>query len=346
MGAGGEQKPDQQKPRTTAGFTPRIYPRPEPYKSSDVYKRAVVRHLGGAAKCVLATKLFWPAYASAAAFWIETRGWSERTFFIVCISLVHSFLYWVINGAFLLCDRRRYLEQYKMERTEAMGPSDALLMQTWRQALIGQLVITPCVLWLLFDFYTRMGLPPALSSPPGALGLAGWYMGCMLFNDWGFYWSHRLAHAKPFYATVHKQHHQYKGTIGFAAEFAGPIEQAFSNQIPTVGFCVLGGAHLAVTCVWLAGRLCQTYEGHSGYCFAGTTLYELGLLGDAAPYHDFHHTVNSGNFGAEYLDHTFGTMDAWLRLGGVEGYLAKKKAGSFGNVLNDAHPSRKKGRAL
>ena len=176
MGSGGDQKPEveQKRARTTAGFTPRIYPRPQPYKNSDVYRRAALRYLGGAAKCVLATKLFWPAYASAASFWTETNGWSERTFFIACISLVHSLLYWTVNGAFLLCDRRRYFERYKMDRTEAMGPSEALLAQTWRQALIGQLLVTPCVLWLLYDFYTRMGLPAVTSTPPGAPAPPPW----------------------------------------------------------------------------------------------------------------------------------------------------------------------------
>ena len=44
---------------------------------------------------------------------------------------------------------------------------------------------------------------------------------------------------------------------------------------------------------------------------------------------DFHHTGNRGNFGAPHLDHFFGTMDCWLDLGGMDGYLEMKanKAG-------------------
>ena len=73
---------------------------------------------------------------------------------------------------------------------------------------------------------------------------------------------------------------------------------------------------------------------------AGTALYRWGLLGDSAPYHDFHHTVNLGNFGAEYLDHMFGTMDKWLQQGGTQGYLARKRAGVVGNVLNEVYSAR------
>ena len=71
-------------------------------------------------------------------------------------------------------------------------------------------------------------------------------------------------------------------------------------------------------------------------------LHKIGLTyAEATAYHDFHHTKNTGNFGSEYLDYFFGSMDAWIAVGGVDGYLAQKRQGNFGNVLNDAHPSRK-----
>lgn len=46
---------------------------------------------------------------------------------------------------------------------------------------------------------------------------------------------------------------------------------------------------------------------------------------DEAIHHDYHHTVNTGNFGTEYMDWLFGTEDGFMASGGVEGYLAKKK---------------------
>ena len=85
---------------------------------------------------------------------------------------------------------------------------------------------------------------------------------------------------------------------------------------------------LSVWFLWLAWRLEQTYEAHSGYCFYGTWLHSIGLTNsEAAAYHDYHHTGNRGNFGASYLDWMHGTMDSWLAEGGIEGYIAKKNHG-------------------
>ena len=47
----------------------------------------------------------------------------------------------------------------------------------------------------------------------------------MLFLDTSFYWSHRLLHHPRLYKHFHKQHHEYRGTIGFAAEYAHFVEQ-------------------------------------------------------------------------------------------------------------------------
>ncbi len=43
----------------------------------------------------------------------------------------------------------------------------------------------------------------------------------------GFYWTHRILHHPVMYKRFHKQHHEYTGTIGFAAEHAHPFEQVF-----------------------------------------------------------------------------------------------------------------------
>merc|ERR1711988_232900 len=102
------------------------------------------------------------------------------------------------------------------------------------------------------------------------------------FNEIFFYIGHRLVHADWLYAKVHKEHHNYTGTIGFAAEHAGPIEQVVSNMMPTLGGCIFFGRHPYVLLVWLFMRLHYTYDGHSGYCFGGTFLSRVGLMSTAS----------------------------------------------------------------
>jgi len=88
-------------------------------------------------------------------------------------------------------------------------------------------------------------------------------------------------------------HHSYKGTIGFAAEYAHPLEDVLSGIIPTTIVCALGGAHFLVWFVWIGVRLEKAYETHSGYCFYGTWLHYIGLTNsEGTAYHDYHHTQN------------------------------------------------------
>ena len=74
----------------------------------------------------------------------------------------------------------------------------------------------------------------------------------MFVNDAGFYWTHRMLHHPSLYARFHKQHHEYKGTIGFAAEYATPFEAFFSNHLPMIVPVCATAMH---PLVWLVFRL-------------------------------------------------------------------------------------------
>jgi sterol desaturase/sphingolipid hydroxylase (fatty acid hydroxylase superfamily) len=110
--------------------------------------------------------------------------------------------------------------------------------------------------------------------------------------------SHRLLHAVPsLYRLIHKQHHQYRGSIGFAAECAHPIEQIVSNQFPTAGGAMLFGFHPLVWLVWLTWRLLQTYESHSGLEIPLPAPFCWMAITDphAVRWHDDHHSINTGS---------------------------------------------------
>ena len=46
-----------------------------------------------------------------------------------------------------------------------------------------------------------------------------------MFLEPAFYFAHRALHHPALYARFHKQHHEYKGSVGFAAEYATLVEQ-------------------------------------------------------------------------------------------------------------------------
>ena len=102
-------------------------------------------------------------------------------------------------------------------------------------------------------------------------------------------------------------------------------------------FCGICAAHADFARSGLARffcRLVQTYEAHSGYCIQDTEVMGLRVnpslwLGGypyGAAVHDFHHTRNAGNYGSDFLDYVFGTMDVWVAEGGLRGYLEGQRA--------------------
>lgn len=319
------------------GMTPRLTPRPKYMKTSKILQDALIKNIRNPLLCVVfSTYVMYPIYKIACNAWIEKFGKdenSERLFFLVSVSVVHTFMYLTWNSIFLYWDRNGIFEKYKLDRVPVMGPEESLITRTWIEAFVGQVLTGPAVLYYLYPLFKYFGAPAFDAPLPSFQRQFLVFVFANVFNGWGFYWTHRLVHSKSLYVWIHKKHHMYKGTIGFAAEYAHPIEQVISNQGPTIGGVLLCGAHFSLVLSWLVNRLQQTYEGHSGYCFYGTFLHRIGLTNsDAAAYHDYHHTGNRGNFGGPaYLDHFFGTMDAWMELGGVEGYIAKKRSGS---VLN------------
>lgn len=317
-----------------ASFSPRLNPRPKPLRNIDVLRDVVVKNIRSPILAAAICKLFFPVYMGIVNWW-QSYQLSDRFFLIASTMILHGVMYLGMNLVFLYWDRNGIFEQYKLHRTPLMGPSEALMQKTWRQAALNQLLSSPVVLYSLFPLFKYFGTPEVEAALPSFFQLCWMFLVAKTINDWGFYWAHRLVHSKALYARIHKQHHEYRGSIGFAAEYAHPFEQALANQGPTILGCILMGPHIHVWLCWVAMRLWNTYETHSGFCFYGTWLHRIGLTySDKTAFHDFHHTGNQGNFGgAAYLDHLFGTMDAWIKIGGAEGYIARKRNRDFCNVL-------------
>ena len=52
--------------------------------------------------------------------------------------ILHGVMYLGMNLVFLYWDRNGIFEQYKLHRTPLMGPSEALMQKTWREAVRAQ----------------------------------------------------------------------------------------------------------------------------------------------------------------------------------------------------------------
>lgn len=142
-----------------------------------------------------------------------------------------------------------------------------------------------------------------------------------IINDFLFYWAHRTLHHPLFYAKFHKQHHQFRATIGIAAEYAGPLESVLANGIPTIAGPILFGSHPFTFWLYLFLRIWETVESHSGYDFPWS-IWSLFDWQGGPEAHDFHHSHNVGNYGGvcfSFWDTLMGTDKSYRE------YLADKK---------------------
>ena len=321
-------------------FSPRVHPRPAYPPARRVLARwawVLARDaILGVCLCLLAQ----PAYVRAFS------GVRPRLVFVMTICAAHTGTYAIFNGGLFVLERLAWppLMRCKIGRKEPEVPSAGLIRTLLTQAAVNHLITSPLSAYAL---YSILDLPAPDAPLPSIARLALLYVAAHTFNDFGFYWTHRMFHSKALYGRFHKQHHSFRGSVGAAAEFAGVVESIISNQIPTVGLMLIVGAHPLVQGVWLVLRLTQTYEVHSGFDFTDTLLGRLGLTANETAHHDHHHAVNLGNFGAEHTDWLFGTMDHYVAGGERKGYIAKRAELLKGRlegpelVLADAYPAGK-----
>lgn len=324
----------EEKRSVGSGAFPRVYPRPS-YPSAWYMITRECRDIGVQSIVVgVSMSLLLFPYYSVFQNWLTvcvsdlgTTLNVEAVVFSIVASLTHIVCYAAINGMFGYFDMNNIFQEYKLPRKPYMVPTKAMIMKCLSEAALGQLVINPIASYYAYKYARDKGIMLAMSAPlPPVHELAIIYFCGHIFNDIGFYLAHRMFHSTLLYATFHKQHHTFAGTIGIAAEYANPVEQIVANLTPTLGGVILYSGHPFCLCLWLALRLKQTYEAHSGYCFRGTLYDRLGFSHcEQAIHHDYHHTVNTGNFGTEWMDWLFGTQDGFVAGGMFEGYLAKKK---------------------
>ena len=217
-----------------------------------------------------------------------------------------------------------------------MYPTKDQLLRLGMNQFISQLFFTPIASYVGYNIIFRYLLQPFDDTVPNSQTVFNHILIFIVTNDVCFYVVHRLLHTKVLYQRIHKQHHEFIGTVGYAAEYAHPIEGLLGNQIPTISglFIVVSSSktHPLVLFVYIGIRLQQTYEGHSGYCFFCNTKGILGRIlrlvftkNYENAHHDFHHAYNQGNFGSFYMDYIFGTMDHYQQMNGYDGYIQLKK---------------------
>jgi len=227
--------------------------------------------------------------------------------------------------AYFIMDTYQIGQSFKLYRKHYMIPKKEQLARLAMHQFLDHAVAVPIAAYLLVPIFERYILLDYDAPIPSLTTIFITFPVMSEVNGILFYFGHRLLHTKYLYKLIHKQHHEFSGSVGYAAEYAHPIEALFGNQIPILaGAILLRRTHPFLLLVWTMIGLQQTYEWHSGYCFirpdGPLAMFSRGV---DTIHHDFHHTHNSGNFGGApiWMDWLFGTMDHYQSIGGYQGYL-------------------------
>lgn len=222
--------------------------------------------------------------------------------------LITSTVFWGVNALFLLIDLSdgpisNFLRRYKIQEDKNTPLDTQKLLSSIRVVLFNQIVVSIPMLICFYPLFLWRGVTIEKPFPTFASTLVKLCI-CVLVEEAGFYYAHRLFHNPFFYKRFHKKHHEWTAPIGIIGLHAHPVEHIFANTLPAFLGVLLTGGSLKFAWLWFCIALINTSNSHSGYHFPCLPSAEA---------HDFHHAKFDNCFGVlGILDYLHGT-DAKFR---------------------------------
>lgn len=253
------------------GFSPRVFPRPKYISLFDTLiqmLRSIVFQSGVIG--TILTILSYPLYIKWMMWMKNILGeyGNDAILITILLSISHTATYVLVNGLFGIFDYFQYFQEYKLVRKSYMNPKKDLIIKCLLEAALGQFILSPLgTYYLLYPGFTKHGMTDVFSALPTNFELFRGYCVANLFNGVMFYFAHRLFHSKLLYPIFHKQHHEFNGTMGIAAEYANPIEQIFANMIPSLLGMILFPTHPLCVAIWLVSSNLLFISFHFIYLF-------------------------------------------------------------------------------
>jgi sterol desaturase/sphingolipid hydroxylase (fatty acid hydroxylase superfamily) len=223
----------------------------------------------------------------------------ERWLFTAVVWGTHEIAFFATWGLFGLLFRRGIAKKFQVMQGKA--PPAELHRKAVGEVLRGHLLLLPLTAFALYPAWSAMG-GRAGTPLPGLFEIAWQLAACILIQDTIFYWSHRALHLPRLYRAIHGKHHTFRHVRGHASEYAHPVE-VVANLVAFMLPAIVLGTHLFTYGLWVAIRVYETVEAHSGYAFTRI-----------ASRHAFHHLYAAkGCLGSFFgiWDRLMGTDRQW-----------------------------------
>jgi len=222
---------------------------------------------------------------------------------------VHEIMYFSRSIPWMILDSMPSMRKYKIQ--DNRPPTRKQYLDCLKEVLIAHALIEAVPIFG-FHFVCDM-FNISYRAPFPSLVTIGWQLAVLFFiEDTWHYFGHRILHTKFMYKRFHKQHHKYAAPFGMTAEYAHPLEVAFTGT-GTVGSPLLlsylgADMHLLTVMMWISLRLIQAIDSHSGYEFP-ISLHHFLPIWAGADHHDDHHHYFVGNYASSFRhwDYLFGT---------------------------------------
>jgi len=219
---------------------------------------------------------------------------SESAAFMIGQFVAHESVFLSLNILLYLVHHFNLFAKYKIQNVKY--PSRELIIECIKLLAFNQIVMIWPASYVIWLFGSSLGLHFSPILPPVQTILLHLFV-FMLVEDCLFYWIHRGLHHPAIYKYIHKQHHEFKATIGIASEYAHPVEWFTANLIPFLTGPMLMKTHVAIFWIWSILRLVESTDAHSGYRFPFSPFHLLPFQGGSER-HEYHHYYNIGSYGS------------------------------------------------
>ncbi|KAJ3304727.1 C-4 sterol methyl oxidase [Kappamyces sp. JEL0829] len=158
---------------------------------------------------------------------------------------------------YVFCDHIPYLKKYRIQQDKIV--TNAEWWMCCKQVLFEQLALQLPMMGGFYPVAKAIGMRIVWGT-----------LFFLVVEDCYQYFVHRAMHWGPLYKHIHKIHHKFAAPFGICAEYAHPLETLFLGLgffLGPLAWTYAYGMHIVTMCVWLAVRLVQTVDAHSGYDF-------------------------------------------------------------------------------